>query len=60
MERLKKLGIKVGKIRGPLVYHPYQGGSEFPKIEFKNVKPGFKIWVDGGVLDYPDSTCIAK
>ena len=47
-------------MRGPLVYHPYAGGNEFPKIEFKNVKPGFKIWVDGGVLDYPEYTCVAK
>lgn len=45
---------------GPLHYTPYPGGNLYTKIETKTVKPGFKIWVDGGVLDYDESTCIAK
>lgn len=45
---------------GPLHYHPYAGGTLFPEIETLTDKPGFKIWVDGGVLDYEDSLCIEK
>lgn len=41
-------------------YKPYPGGSEFPLIETLSEKPGFKIWVDGGVLDYNDELCLAK
>ena len=41
-------------------YKPYQGGQEFPIIETLTEKPGFKIWVDGGVLDYYDELCVAK
>lgn len=45
---------------GPLIYKPYAGGNKFPVMETLNVKPGFKIWVDGGIKDYNDETCIAK
>lgn len=45
---------------GPLHYHPYAGGTLFPEIETLTKKPGFKIWVDGGVLDYEESTCVEK
>jgi hypothetical protein len=41
-------------------YKPYPGGSKFPLIETLSEKPGFKIWVDGGVLDYYDELCVAK
>lgn len=45
---------------GPLIYAPYSGGTAFPDLETLTDKPGFKIWVDGGVLDYADNTCWAK
>ena len=38
---------------GPLHRSPYAGGSVFPKYETLTIKPGFKIWVDGGTIDYP-------
>ena len=38
---------------GPLHTSPYAGGSVFPKYETLTIKPGFKIWVDGGTIDYP-------
>lgn len=38
---------------GPLHRSPYAGGSAFPNYETLTVKPGFKIWVDGGTIDYP-------
>lgn len=65
MDRIAKYGIKMDKEFGPLVYQPYAGGNKFPKIESANVKPGFKIWVDGGVLDYDTNpvyrmTCMSK
>ena len=41
-------------------YAPYKGGSKFPRMETLTEKPGFKIWVDGGTLDYDESTCLAK
>jgi hypothetical protein len=44
---------------GPMHYKPYPGGSIYQK-EVLTVKPGAKVWVDGGYLDYPDETCIAK
>lgn len=46
-----------------MVYRPYAGGSLFPDVETLTEKPGMKIWVDGGVLDYNgnyDYTCIEK
>ena len=66
IERLEKLGIIYDKDHGPLVYQPYAGGSKFPKIDpAYTTKPGFKIWVDGGVIDYDTNpvyraTCAAK
>ena len=45
---------------GPLHYRPYPGGLKFPVYETITVKPGFKIWVDGGVLDYEQEVCYAK
>ena len=45
---------------GPLIYEPYSGGTLFPELETLTAKPGFKIWVDGGVLDYADNTCLPK
>jgi hypothetical protein len=45
---------------GPLHYMPYAGGSKFPEFETLTSKPGFKIWVDGGVLDYELQICYAK
>ena len=52
IKRIENYGIKYNKDFGPDVYSPYAGGNKFPKIESLNVKPGFKIWVDGGVIDY--------
>ena len=46
--------------RGPLHYAPYTGGNKFPEYETLTDKPGFKIWVDGGVLDYTLEICYAK
>ena len=43
---------RVDKEHGPLHYRPYPGGLKFPVYETNTIKPGFKIWVDGGVLDY--------
>ena len=37
---------------GPLHRAPYAGGTLFPKYETLTIKPGFKIWVDGGTIDY--------
>jgi len=54
------LGIEIDDKYGPMPYAPYAGGSKFPVFETKTEKPGFKIWVDGGVLDYADHTCLAK
>lgn len=45
---------------GPLHYKPYAGGSLFPNNETITIKPGFKIWVDGGVMDYDESICLSK
>jgi len=45
------LGFAIDPVEGPLVYQPYAGGNRF-KNETLTDKPGFKIWVDGGVLDY--------
>jgi hypothetical protein len=47
-------------VHGPLHDHPYAGGSLYPEVETLTDKPGFKIWVDGGVLDYEDYTCVEK
>ena len=62
-ERLQKLGIERDPDPDhplPMPYKPYAGGSKFPMIETLSEKPGFKIWVDGGVLDYNDELCLAK
>lgn len=45
---------------GPLHESPYAGGTAFPVFETLTVKPGFKIWVDGGTIDYPQNLCLAK
>jgi hypothetical protein len=34
------------------MYSPYAGGSRYPEKETLTDKPGFKIWVDGGTIDY--------
>ena len=59
-KRLDHLGIAVDPQWGPMPYHPYAGGNKFPLIETLTEKPGFKIWVDGGTLDYGIDTCWAK
>lgn len=59
-KELKGWGIRFNKIRGPLIYRPYPGPSIAGPTAVKSVKPGFKIWVDGGVLDYPKETCVNK
>jgi len=41
--------VKIDAEFGPLHYHPYAGGSLFPVKETQTIKPGFKIWVDGGI-----------
>ena len=40
-------------------YKPYAGGSRY-KMETITDKPGFKVWVDGGVLTYDLEVCYAK
>ena len=55
-----KYMFKYDKDFGPLPLEPYPGGSKFPKKETITVKPGFKIWVDGGVEDYDQNICYAK
>ena len=45
---------------GPLHYKPYAGGIKFPEFETLTEKPGFKILVDGGTIDYDSDTCDAK
>lgn len=65
IRRIENYGIRYDKDFGPDVYQPYAGGVKFPVIESANVKPGFKIWVDGGVIDYQTNpiyaeTCLAK
>lgn len=44
----------------PLIVHPYAPGTIYDHYETLTEKPGFKIWVDQGKLDYPDYTCEAK
>ena len=62
---MKMRGFAIDPTEGPLVYQPYAGGNRF-KNETLTEKPGFKIWVDGGVLDYELEgspflqTCIQK
>ena len=51
---------RVDDEHGPLHYRPYPGGLKFPVYETITDKPGFKIWVDGGVLDYEQEVCYAK
>lgn len=43
-----------------MMYHPYAGGRHFPKMETLTIKPGFKVWVDGGRIDYSQEICYAK
>lgn len=40
-------------------YTPYAGGSRY-SMETITVKPGFKVWVDGGVIQYSLDICYAK
>lgn len=40
-------------------YKPYAGGMEY-KMETITVKPGFKVWVDGGVIEYDLDVCFSK
>jgi len=45
---------------GFMHYAPYDGGSKYKEFETITVKPSFKVWVDGGVIDYAREVCIAK
>jgi len=58
LEKWSKL-VDVDPKFGPLHYKPYAGGSRF-EVQTITKKPGFKIWVDGGVMTYSDDVCIAK
>lgn len=40
-------------------YKPYAGGNTF-RMETITEKPGFKVWVDGGVTTYDLEVCYAK
>jgi len=44
---------------GFMHYEPYAGGNKFD-VETITEKPGFKVWVDGGVIDYAQRVCYAK
>lgn len=52
--------FRMDPVHGPLHVHPYAGGHRFPKYETLTVKPGFKIWVDGGLIDYDLEICYTK
>ena len=43
-----------------MMYRPYAGGNLFPHKETIIIKPGFKVWVDGGRVDYHQEVCYAK
>ena len=44
---------------GFMPYAPYAGGSKY-RVETRTDKPGFKVWVDGGVTTYSLDVCYAK
>ena len=58
---MKTEGITIDNEFGPLRYMPYANGALYD-VETITVKPGFKVWVDGGVVDYDqyESICTAK
>ena len=43
----------------PYEPHKIPGSTKF-KWETKTQHPGAKVWVDGGVITYPNSTCLTK
>ena len=55
----KKQEYQFDEEYGFLHYRPYPGGSKF-SYETLTEKPGFKVWVDGGVTTYNMEVCTAK
>ena len=44
---------------GFMHYEPYASGAYEMTSNFTK-KPGFKVWVDGGIIDYPLKICYSK
>jgi hypothetical protein len=50
VEERKKI-MPWDKEHGFMPSSPYAGGNKY-KVETITVKPGFKVWVDGGIITY--------
>lgn len=55
--KFQKENYRFDPYHGPLHYSPYMGGIKFPKNETITSAAGFKMWVDGGLLDYIQDVC---